>query len=106
MMRFSVDLGPDAIRGQAQSGALFNPVISPDGTRLIFPAKAADGREQLAMRRLDQSTVTILAGTEGAVDPFFSPDGQWIGFFSGQKLKKISLQGAGVGSLGALLPPR
>jgi serine/threonine-protein kinase len=93
MMRFSVDLGPDAIRGQGQSGALFNPVISPDGTRLIFPAKAADGREQLAMRRLDQSTVTILAGTEGAVDPFFSPDGQWIGFFAGKELKKIPIQG-------------
>jgi serine/threonine-protein kinase len=96
VMRFSVDLGPEAIRGQAQSGALFNPVISPDGTRLVFPAKAADGTEQLATRRLDQSVVTILPGTEGAVDPFFSPDGQWIGFFSGKKLKKISLQGGEV----------
>ena len=99
MMRFSVDLGPEAIRGRADSGELFNPIISPDGTRLVFPAKAADGSEQLAMRRLDQSTVTILAGTEGAVDPFFSPDGQWIGFFAGQKLKKIPLQGGGVVSL-------
>ena len=51
------------------------------------------------MRRLDQSIVTMLAGTEGAVDPFFSPDGQWIGFFAGQKLKKIPLQGGGVVSL-------
>jgi serine/threonine-protein kinase len=67
-------------------------VISPDGTRLVFPAKAADGTSQLATRRLDQSVVTILSGTEGAVDPFFSTDGHWIGFFSGQKLKKISLQ--------------
>ena len=106
LMRFSVDFGPEAIRGLSESNEFFNPVISPDGTRLVFPAKAADGTERLAMRRLDQSTVTMLAGTEGAVDPFFSPDGQWIGFFSGQKLKKISLQGAGVGSLGALLPPR
>src|SRR6202035_1611178 len=79
MVRFSVDLGPEAIRGRAPSGELFHPVISPDGTRLVFPAKPAGGSEQLAMRRLDQSTVTILAGTEGAVDPFFSPDGQWIG---------------------------
>ena len=98
-MRFSVDLGPEAIRGRAASGEFFDPVISPDGTRLVFPAKAADGSEQLAMRRLDQSTVTMLAGTEGAVDPFFSPDGQWIGFFAGQKLKKIPLQGGGVVSL-------
>jgi DNA-binding winged helix-turn-helix (wHTH) protein/Tol biopolymer transport system component len=99
MMRFSVDLGPEAIRGRAETGEFYNPVISPDGTRLVFPAKVADGSEQLATRRLDQSTVTILAGTEGAVDPFFSPDGQWIGFFAGRKLKKIPLQGGAVVSL-------
>jgi Tol biopolymer transport system component/DNA-binding winged helix-turn-helix (wHTH) protein len=99
MMRFSVDLGPEAIRGRADNGEFLNPVISPDGTRLVFHAKAADGSEQLAIRRLDQSRVTILAGTEGAADPFFSPDGQWIGFFAGQKLKKIPLQGGGVVSL-------
>ena len=99
MMRFSVDLGPEAVRGRADSGELFNPIISPDGTRLVFHAKAADGSEQLAMRRLDQSNVTTLAGTEGAFDPFFSPDGQWIGFFAGQKLKKTPLQGGGVVSL-------
>src|ERR1700692_143836 len=66
MMLFSVDLGSEAIRGRADSGEYFNPVISPDGTRLVFPAKVADGSEQLAMRRIDQSQVTILAGTEGA----------------------------------------
>jgi len=99
MMRFSVDLGPEAVRGRADNGEFLNPVISPDGTRLVFHAKAADGSEQLAIRRLDQSRVTILAGTEGAADPFFSPDGQWIGFFAGQKLKKIPLQGGGVVSL-------
>jgi Tol biopolymer transport system component/DNA-binding winged helix-turn-helix (wHTH) protein len=99
MMRLSVDLGSEAIRGRASTGEFFNPVISPDGTRIVFPAKMADGGEQLAMRRLDQPMVTMLAGTEGAVDPFFSPDGQWIGFFAGQKLKKIPLQGGVVVSL-------
>ncbi len=99
MIRFSVDLGPEAIRGRSETGAFYNPVISPDGTRLVFPAKPANGNQQLAMRRLDQSTVTMLPGTEGAVDPFFSPDGQWIGFFAGKKLKKIPLQGGGVVSL-------
>jgi serine/threonine-protein kinase len=99
MIRLSVDLGPEAIRGRAETGEFYNPEISPDGTRLVFPAKVADGSQQLAMRRLDQSTVTILPGTEGAVDPFFSPDGQWIGFFAGKKLKKIPLQGGAVVSL-------
>jgi serine/threonine-protein kinase len=45
------------------------------------------------MRRLEQSEVTPLAGTEGAYAPFFSPDGQWVGFFAGGKLKKTSLEG-------------
>lgn len=66
MMRFSVDLGPEALRGiQVGVGAWFNAVISPDGTHFVFPAKAADGSERLATRRLDQSIVTMLAGTEG-----------------------------------------
>jgi len=99
MIRFSIDLGPEAIRGRAETGEFYNPVISPDGTRVVFPAKVADGSEQLATRRLDQSTIAILVGTEGAVDPFFSPDGQWIGFFAGKKLKKIPLQGGAVVSL-------
>ena len=99
MMRFSVDLGPEAIRGLAASGEYFNPVISPDGTRLVLPVRGANGSEQLAVRRLDQSPVSVLAGTEGAVDPFFSPDGQWIGFFADQKLKKMQLQGGGIVSL-------
>jgi len=96
MMRFRVALGPEAIRGRGATGEFFNPVISPDGTRLVFPAKAADGSERLAMRRLDQSILTVLSGTEEAVDPFFSPDGQWIGFFADKKLKKIPLQGGEV----------
>jgi hypothetical protein len=54
MMQFSVDLGPEAIRGRADNGEYLNPVISPDGSRLVFPAKAADGSEQLAIRRLDR----------------------------------------------------
>jgi len=99
MIRFSVDLGPEAVRGRAPSGELYDPVISPDGTLLVFPARPADGGEQLATRRLEQSRVTMLAGTEGAADPFFSPDGQWIGFSAGQKLKKIPLQGGAAVSL-------
>jgi len=47
----------------------------------------------LATRLLDQSRATVLSGTEGAAIPFFSPDGQWIGFGADQKLKKVSVQG-------------
>ena len=47
----------------------------------------------LYVRSLDQLQATALSGTENARDPFFSPDGQWIGFFADGKLKKISMQG-------------
>jgi dipeptidyl aminopeptidase/acylaminoacyl peptidase len=48
---------------------------------------------RLYVRRLDQLAATSLAGTEGAAGPFFSPDGQWLGFFADGKLKKIAVTG-------------
>ena len=88
LMRFSVDLAPEAVEGLRITAA-----ISPDGARLAFVARGPGGKEQLATRLLDQATATLLPGTENAADPFFSPDGQWIGFFADQKMKKISVQG-------------
>ncbi len=88
LMRFSADLGPEAVEGLNITAA-----ISPDGTRLAFVARGPGGRQQLATRLLDQAQATVLSGTENAADPFFSPDGQWIGFFADQKMKKISVQG-------------
>ena len=88
LTRFSVDLGPEAVAGPRITAA-----ISPDGRRLAFVARGAGGKEQLATRLLDQANPTFLAGTENASDPFFSPDGQWIGFFADGKMKKISVAG-------------
>ena len=88
LTRLSVDLGPEAM-----TGANTTVAISPDGRRLVFPARGADGKRQLATRLLDQAEPTLLPGTEGGFDPFFSPDGQWIGFFAGDQLKKISVRG-------------
>ena len=87
-MRLSVDLGPDAVAGQFTTTA-----ISPDGARLVFPIKSPDGKQMLATRLLAETNPTLLSGTENGRDPFFSPDGQWIGFFADGKMKKISVQG-------------
>jgi Protein kinase domain/WD40-like Beta Propeller Repeat len=87
-IRLNVDLGPDALPGQNTAVA-----IAPDGSRLVFPARGANGVQQLATRRLDRAEATLIAGTANAVDPFFSPDGMEIGFFAGGKLKKVSLEG-------------
>lgn len=91
LLSLSVDLGPAAM-----VGAHITAAISPDGTRLAFPAHGPDGKTQLAMRLLDQPQAMLLPGTEGANDPFFSPDGQWIGFFAEGKMKKASVRGSAV----------
>jgi serine/threonine-protein kinase len=88
LIRFNVDLGPEAMPGLNLTAA-----ISPDGRRLVFPARGPDGRRQLATRLLDQAQITLLPGTENGSDPFFSPDSQWIAFFAGPILKKISVLG-------------
>jgi Tol biopolymer transport system component len=66
--------------------------LSPDGTTLAFAAQQA-GQTRLFVRKLDQLQAAALAGTEGAAGPFYSPDGKWIAFFAGGKLKKISETG-------------
>jgi Tol biopolymer transport system component len=88
LTRLTVDLGTEAMPGTNLTTA-----ISPDGRRLAFPARGPEGKEELATRLLDQAQVTLLPGTENGRDPFFSPDGQSIGFFAGNELNKISVQG-------------
>ena len=72
--------------------------ISPDGSRIAYAAQnplvpPGDARRQLYVRSLDDLEARALAGTEGAAQPFFSPDGQWVGFFTSTALKKVSLTG-------------
>jgi serine/threonine-protein kinase len=92
LTRLNVDLGPDALPGLGLTVA-----ISPDGRRLVFPARGPDGKQRLATRLLDQLQSTLLPGTEEGSDPFFSPDGQWVGFFSNGQIKKVSVQGGRAG---------
>ena len=63
--------------------------VSPNGQQVVFAA-ASDpaATPRLYLRDIDRLELTVLHGTEGAAAPFFSPDGQWIGFFAGGALKK------------------
>src|SRR5437667_12907175 len=56
-------------------------------------SQGGDQTPRLFTRRLDQLKTTPLPGTEGADAPFFSPDGQWVGFFAKGKLKKTRIDG-------------
>ncbi len=68
-------------------------VISPDGTRLVFAAQGADGRQSLWLRSLQAASSQPLPGTEVAAYPFWSPDSRFIGFFAEGRLKKIEAAG-------------
>ena len=72
--------------------------LSPDGTLLVWTARTAADRSDWALyqRRLDTGDVTRVPGGERGVEPFFSPDGRWIGFVrKGEKflLRKVRVEG-------------
>ena len=67
--------------------------ISPDGSKLAFVTGGGAGGGQLWIRALDSPTAQALPGTEGASQPFWSPDSQFVAFFAEEHLKKIAISG-------------
>jgi eukaryotic-like serine/threonine-protein kinase len=67
--------------------------ISQDGTKLVYSVRESPEKDQLWLRKLDSLSGQPIAGTEGARLPFWSPDRQYIAFYSENRLKKISLSG-------------
>ncbi len=88
LTRLSVDLGRNAVPGLRTTATL-----SPDARRIVFLARGADGKQRLAIRLMAEGQTTLLKGTENAQDPFFSPDGKWLGFFADYRLKRVSIEG-------------
>ena len=69
------------------------PTLSPDGRKIAFLVTDGKQYRQIFIRDLDRDAPRALAGTEGAQHPFWSPDGVFIGFFAGGKLKTMSAAG-------------
>jgi len=69
--------------------------ISPDGSHLAYAATEG-GIQRLYLRAMDNLEAQPIPDTESAISPFFSPDGQWLGFFAEGALKKIPLNGGAV----------
>jgi serine/threonine-protein kinase len=79
------------IAGTGTSGSLV--ALSPDG-RYIAYAAVRGSTQQIFLRAMDQSEARPIPGTEGADGPFFSPDGQWVGFVSARTvIRKFPLSG-------------
>jgi serine/threonine-protein kinase len=100
LTRLEVDLGSDVSLEPLLTPTPSTVLISPDGTRFLYLARSAGGPLRLYTRRLDQTKAVELGGTDGAASPFFSPDGRWVAFFDGRKLKKISVDGGAAVPLG------
>ncbi|HUM01070.1 MAG TPA: protein kinase, partial [Thermoanaerobaculia bacterium] len=66
--------------------------LSRDGRRLVYAAERG-GARRLFLRSLSELEARPIEGAGGARSPFFSPDGQWLGFFAEGKLKKVQLTG-------------
>ena len=66
--------------------------LSPDGRKLTYAAETPDGW-RLFLRDLEHFEPQEIPSTEEAHTPFFSPDGEWIGFFTSSALKKVALSG-------------
>jgi serine/threonine-protein kinase len=66
--------------------------LSPDGRTLVVVGTGEAGR-QLYRRPIDQLDATPIPGTEGAGSPFFSPDGEWLGFFADGRLRRVPAGG-------------
>ena len=67
--------------------------LSPDGETLVFAARNGTGVKQLWKRRIDSAAASPIAGSEGALYPFWSPRGDHIAFFSGTQLRRVPADG-------------
>jgi serine/threonine protein kinase len=72
--------------------------ISPDGKKIVFVA-TFQGHPQLFLRELDSGSARPLPGTDGASQPFWSPDNRSVGFIAELRLKRIDLEGRSVQTL-------
>jgi len=86
MTRFELDLPPGTT-------AFGWPEISPDGRALAAVAEGDDRIRRVWIRSMDDVAFRVLAGTEGASYPFWSPNSRSLAFFADDTLKKIAISG-------------
>jgi eukaryotic-like serine/threonine-protein kinase len=88
-MTGSLPPGTGVTRGPGYAASV---ALSPDGRTLVVAGTDALG-QRLYRRTLDRLEVDPIAGTEGGSSPFFSPDGAWLGFFAGGRLRRVPVDG-------------
>jgi Tol biopolymer transport system component len=96
--RFQVDLQADS-GSRGGYDTIFRPVISPDGRSVAFTREG-----KLWLRDLSQVDPRVIAGTEGAIGPFWSPGGESVAFVTGSALKRVDIRSGAVTTIGSLPP--
>jgi Tol biopolymer transport system component len=87
MIALTLDAGEEGFRNPGL------PAVSPDGSTVAFPATDASGKRGVWVRPLSAPKGKLLAGTDGAVHVFWSPDGRYLGLIDGDKLRRIPASG-------------
>ncbi len=82
------------------------PALSPDGRTLAYVLQEESGAPHLVAHSFASGTGRALAGTDGAEQPFFSPDGERVGFFAGGQLKRLDLESGLVQTVAPVADPR
>ena len=71
--------------------------VASDGSFIVYSAisenPAAPAKPQIYLRRMDRMEAAPIPGSEGGFNPFLSPDDRWLGFWEGDKLKKVPVSG-------------
>ena len=80
--------------------------LAPDGRTVAIVGEGADGRNQLFVRAIGSPVAVPVPGTDGAIEPTFSPDGAWIVFVSGSQLRKVRTSGGEVTTLAEVGDPQ
>jgi serine/threonine-protein kinase len=108
VLRYSMTMPEEeALSLQVQSSVATRLALSPDGSRLVYVGPG-DAAMRLWVRSRDQLHAAPLPGTEGGTQPFFSPDGQGVAFFTVNptELRVISLRGGSSITVGGGFAPR
>jgi serine/threonine protein kinase len=100
--RFTVELPENLHLSNLSQPAI---AVSPDGERLVYVANDEGGRSRLYRRDIDSLETLPLADTENASYPFFSPDGEWLGFLQINSVEKMLVAGGVPSKIYDLVPP-